>query len=287
MSNLLKAISSIVENPTINLVDFYSDRQFTGRNRINGVGKALEIYIQDLFADSLFETDEKTRESKVENTFSYQGNQNNPPDLILKEGDSLEIKKIQSVNSGIALNSSYPKNKLHSDSPLITKACRNCEEWEIKDIIYCIGVTDDTKLKTLWMVYGDCYAADREVYERLQNVISDDLKNLKEFELSKTTELGRVNNVDPLEITYLRIRGMWHIDNPKSVFNYIYNFNESAEFQYICILKRGKFNSFPTEDITKLYDLQNDKFQIKDVQIKDPNNPVNKIDATLISYQLD
>lgn len=77
--------------------------------------------------------------------FSYLGNQNNPPDVILKGGDAIEIKKIQSKSSAIALNSSYPKNKLYSNDPRITKACKNSEVWKVKDMIYVIGVTNDKK----------------------------------------------------------------------------------------------------------------------------------------------
>lgn len=37
--------------------------------------------------------------------------------------------------------------------------------------------------------------------------------------LTDTRELGKLNKVDPLGITYLRIRGMWGIENPFQVFN--------------------------------------------------------------------
>ncbi len=86
--------------------------------------------------------------------FSYLGNQNNPPDIIIKNGDSIEVKKVQGNASGIALNSSYPKSKLYSDCSMITAHCKDCENWDIKDIFYIIGNTDDNDLKTLWFVYG-------------------------------------------------------------------------------------------------------------------------------------
>ena len=50
MSNILKAVKNIVQNPIINLVDYYE-----GRNRINNSGKALENYIQDVFAGTLID----------------------------------------------------------------------------------------------------------------------------------------------------------------------------------------------------------------------------------------
>ena len=106
MSNLLKAIKSIVDNPIIKVKDFYS-----GRNRANSVGEALENYVKDIFANS-FELPEVERLEKFKEVFSYLGNQNNPPDIILRNGDAIETKKVQSPTSALALNSSYPKAKL-------------------------------------------------------------------------------------------------------------------------------------------------------------------------------
>ena len=42
MSNIIRAFINIANNPIVELVDYYS-----GKNRINNAGKALEIYIQD------------------------------------------------------------------------------------------------------------------------------------------------------------------------------------------------------------------------------------------------
>ena len=92
MTNTLKAIVNIVDNPSYQLMQKYQ-----GRNRINGIGDALERFIQDSFAATLTETDEQQRLEKLESVFSYLGNQNNPPDLIIKQGDAIEVKKIQSL----------------------------------------------------------------------------------------------------------------------------------------------------------------------------------------------
>ena len=80
------------------------------------MGLTLENYIKDIFAEKLYEKDEAKRNLKISQTFSYGGNSNNPPDLILKNGDAIEVKKIENKNSQIALNSSYPKNKIYSSS---------------------------------------------------------------------------------------------------------------------------------------------------------------------------
>ena len=100
MSNIIKAFINITNSSIVELVDYYS-----GKNRVNNAGKALEIYIQDAFAGTINETDELKRLEKLEQIYSYQGNQNNPPDLMLKNSDAIEVKKLQSKNSAIALNS--------------------------------------------------------------------------------------------------------------------------------------------------------------------------------------
>jgi hypothetical protein len=281
MTNILRAFINIIQNPIINLVDYYQ-----GRNRINNSGKALENYIQDVFAGTLNEDDENQRLQRLEEVFSYQGNQNNPPDLILRSSDAIEVKKLQSKNSAIALNSSYPKAKLYASSPMITNACRSCEDWEEKDIIYTIGYTDDNALKSLWLVYGDCFCADREIYERIKDTISGGINSIPDVEFTQTNELGKVKKVDPLGITDLRIRGMWHIDNPNKIFDYLYEFDDEANFQVICLMKTDKYNSMPQEDRTMVEDLNNDNIIIQDVMIKNPNNPIQLIDAKLITFKV-
>ncbi len=61
------------------------------------------------------------------------------------------------------------------------------------------------KIRSIWLVYGDCFAANKSIYERVKSTISEGLTTLN-LDLSTTNELGRVNKVDPLGVTYLRIR---------------------------------------------------------------------------------
>ena len=106
-NNILNAIANIISFGTFDLKNYAS----TYLIRINAVGEQLEFYIKDAIADSL-----KLPQSKKENAysrvFSYLGNQNNPPDMIIKNGDAFEVKKIESPKSSLALNSSPPKDKL-------------------------------------------------------------------------------------------------------------------------------------------------------------------------------
>ena len=104
------------------------------------------------------------------------------------------------------------------------------------------------------------------------------------MELSDTKELGRVNNVDPLGITYLRIRGMWHISNPISVFDYITEVELTNELTVNAIILKDKYESFPEESKTRLERLISDNLTIQNVRVKSPNNPANLLDAKLIKF---
>ena len=279
-TNILVAIKNIVKSPVTNLVSFYNSH-----NRINNVGEALEIYIKDVFANSVNVPSLEEKNRIYSEVFSYLGNQNNPPDIMIRGGDAIEVKKIESATSGLALNSSYPKDRVYCDSPMITSACKSCEDWSVKDLIYVVGNVKDSKLKSLWFVYGDCYAAQPETYERIKNKITAGINELSDVELAETNEIGRVNRVDPLGITYLRIRGMWGIDNPRKVFNYISNIVNDGEFNLNLIISESKYKSFPESDRKSLEQLNDSNFNVLDIKIKSPNNPAQLINAKLITFK--
>src|SRR4030095_8441888 len=281
MPNILTALKYIINNPVIEIKEKY-----LGKNRVNNIGDALELYIQDSFAETNDIEDEMERIKKYASVFSYIGNPNNPPDLMIRAGDALEIKKIESAGSAIALNSSYPKDKLTKKNPLITKHCIECEKWDKKDMLYVIGHVNSSKLHTLWFVYGDCYAANNDTYEKVRNTIIEGIKKIPNVDLAETNELGRINKIDPLGITNLRVRGMWHIDNPKKVFSSIYTIDKTLEFQLICIMLLGKYNSFSNEDRKLLESMVNENFKIEDKEIRNPNNPANLLKAKLITYKI-
>lgn len=276
MTNILEAIYNIVNHKNFAIREFYS-----GRNRANSMGEALENYIKDAFADTFDSDDEQSRLKTYNQEFSWLGSQNNPPDIMIKDGDAIEVKKTQSANSSLALNSSYPKTDLRHTSPMITSECRDCEEWTVKDLIYCVGHTSDTNIKSLWMVYGSSYAAKHETYQRIKTTISDGIKTIPDVVFADTKELGRVNQVDPLGITNLRIRGMWQIENPRKVFNYLHEPTDK-DFELVCIISLEKYNSFPNESKSRLEGITEKGFSIENKQIKNPNNPAKLMNCKLI-----
>lgn len=281
MSNILNAILNLTEVSAYELKEYNKTR-----NRANNMGGALEEYIKDIFAGTMNELDESTRMVKLSEVFSYTGNLNNPPDSILKKGDAIEVKKIESYGSQLALNSSYPKSKLYQSSDLLTIQCKNCEVdgWTEKDIIYTVGVVNGENLSDLFMVYGIDYAASEPIYANLKSKIKDGITTIENLDFSETNELGRVNRVDPLGITYLRVRGMWGIENPFKVFNYVYKKKSEHKFNFAAIINQRKFESFENylEFLNKVKDIEN--LELKDIGIKCPDNPVRIIEAKLITY---
>jgi NgoPII restriction endonuclease len=149
---------------------------------------------------------------------------NLPPDFITRDGIAVEVKKIQSKKSTstkiqskkststIHFNSSYPK-KYYSDK-------------EIKiplNTVYIIGtLSKENNLGKLWFVYGDCLFAENDFYKKHKKKIKEYIGSAKDKEKQGTTkELGRYNEIDPLKITDLRIRGMYQIKHPKEIFDYL------------------------------------------------------------------
>jgi hypothetical protein len=282
-TNILRAIKNISNFGKNDLKDYSS----TYLIRINAVGEALEFFVKDAFCNA-FARPKQEKEELHRASFSWLGNQNFPPDLIIRNGDAFEIKKIESLRpSTIALNSSHPKDKLYHDEARITDACKRCDEgkWKEKDLFYVVGCTQNARIKYLFFVQGTCYAAERDVYERIEKRIKlgiEDCIRLNGIEGgSETVELGRINRVDPLGITNLRIRGMWMIENPIRVFEYIYRYNPDQEFTLIVLMRKAKFDSYPNEDREAIN--QDSKIKSKSVKVKDPNNPAEMIEAQLIT----
>ena len=279
--NIIDAIINIVKNPILELREYS-----ISHNRANSMGEALEEYIKDIFSGTLFENDKNKRLEIISEVFSYLGNTNNPPDSILRGGDAIEVKKIENKSSSLALNSSYPKAKLYSNSSMITDACRNCEEWEEKDIIYAIGTCEKNKLTSLIFVYGEDYAAENKIYENVKNKIKLGIETINGLEFSETNEIGRVNRVDPLGITYFRIRGMWGIENPVKVFDYIYKRDDSKQFNFMALINEDKYLSFSNTKELEDLEKENKNLEIKDVRIKNPNNPAQLKKAKLITFKI-
>lgn len=280
MTNILEAIINISKLENLNI-----DEVLLGNNRAVNMGEGLESFVKNAFSNA-FGIEDKNEKNKIYNQyFSYEGSKRTPPDLMLRDGDALEVKKTETLTTELQLNSSYPKAKLFSNSTLINKHCRTCEEWKIKDFIYVIGhLPKSNYLSSLWFVHGEIYAADESVYIDLKNSVSELLEKSDELSFSPTNEIGRINEVDPLKITNLRVRGMWLLQPPYKAFNYVHEYDKTAKFQAIAILSTDKYLSYPLESRMKIETDEN--ISIKDIQVNNPNNPADLIDAKLITLKL-
>lgn len=277
MTNVLEAVYNIATQK-----DYTLSSKSSGSNRVNSLGVALENYIKDAFAGTFHIKDEEEKLRVFNQKFSWLGSQNHPPDIMIRGGDAIEVKKIQGAGSSLALNSSYPKSNITSSSPMITKECVSCEAWDVKDLVYCIGHVSHNCLKSLWIVDGSIYAAKNETYQEIKRKISSGISTIANAHFSETKELGRLNNVDPLGITSLRIRGMWQIQNPSKVFDYL-NIDSRNEFQLICLIPVSKYNSMPTKSREKIENLNTPEFRSDIVEVKDPNNSTKLIDCIMLT----
>jgi NgoPII restriction endonuclease. len=77
---------------------------------------------------------------------------------------------------------------------------------------------------------------------------------------------------------------MWLLQPPYKAFDYIHEYDNSAKFQVITILSKEKYLSYPEK--SRLNIENNNTILIKDIKVKNPNNPVNLIEAKLITFKL-
>lgn len=279
--NVLNAFCNIVDFRDADLSSYSSTYEI----RINAVGEQLEFFIKDALANSLTIAGQDRKHEAHQKAFSYLGTQNNPPDMMVRGGDAFEVKKIQGLYNALALNNSPPKDRLRRSDPRITEHCRNAEPgWQEKDLFYVVGCVQRKQVRHLFFVHGRCYAAEKEVYESVEAPLKKEIAAIisaNGMDGGKTTELGKVKRIDPLKITDLRVRGMWSIANPLKVYSYVYQFDSQHRFSMAAIMTGAKYRSYPLKDRAAIENSQ--LIKIRDVNVRDPNNPARNLKAKLIT----
>ncbi|MDC0114693.1 NgoPII family restriction endonuclease [Methylophilaceae bacterium] len=274
-TNILKSFLNIHKVYKNQIVDTQS-----GNNRANNMGEGLEYFVKNLIADS-FGVNSKQHKDKWQATFAFEGSKSHPPDAIIRNGDALEIKKLESLaRSGeIQLNSSSLKKVLKSNSTLITKNCKNSDggNWQQKDLFYIFGYVVNKKLKGLFFIDGSLLAADESIYQKVQDSITASLNDSNDYYLSETKELARINGVDPLKISNLRVRGMWLLKNPLGIFDYL-DINIDNEFFSYLLCPKEKYNNMKLEAVI------DDQYTTEVVGVKNPDNPAEDIPSMLLSF---
>ena len=202
----------------------------------------------------------------------------------MENGDAIEIKKVQSVNSQLALNSSYPKDMLHCDDTRIKKEVKMLEDgnWKEKTLFYIVGCVPkgENRVSDLLFLDGSLYAARRETYEELSTLISDAVTKSEGVEFYPTNELGKVKKVDPLGRTDLRIRGMWHIESPFKTFSDFINTKDKA-YNFCTLVSLNNYNKL--SDINRKKIENHVSLEIKKIKVQDPNNGAKLIEAVMVS----
>ncbi|EJQ03966.1 NgoPII family restriction endonuclease [Bacillus paranthracis] len=269
-TNVLNALMNLGTYLKNDITEIYS-----GPNRLNNKGEALEYYVKDAYCDS-FEV-EGVQEKKMvhEGYFSYLGNTKNPPDFIIEGGEAVEVKKMESKGR-LQLNSSYPKSKLRRDDERISNICKECDggEWQEKPMIYSIGFVPprSQKINLLWFIDGETYAANHTVYKNFAERVSRVIENGFEGITEETTELARFQGVDSKKLANLRARPMWSLENPIKVFEDIIHYNGAYEFTVIAILKKERYNTYENKEIFEQFVEQQVFIEIEYVNIPSPNN---------------
>jgi hypothetical protein len=276
--NVLQALKNLIENK-YSLIDQTSN----GLRRANNAGDSLEGFIKDAFAGSMEAKNAVARELAWNKTFSYQGSANNPPDAMIWGGVAIETKKISGYRGDLALNSSHPKSKLRRDDTKISEAAKDAEDWDEKDLVYAIGTVKGGHLKRLWLIYGDCLAADAKVYAKTENILSKLINESSGLTLATTNEIANIRKIDPLNRSILRIRGMWSLKNPNNAFDYLTSLESSTQFYLL--MREYTYQDLPESDRNLFESMKVSDLQNRIVSIPDPDDSSKELEARFISYE--
>jgi hypothetical protein len=281
--NILTAIKNISDFKTNNLRECFKDYP---PSQVKTVRQQIEYYVKNAISGTLNSKKDKKLTDRYNGVFSYLGNKNKPPDMILQGGDAVVIKTIKTNRGSLTINNLPPKNRLIWNDPWIVKNCRMIDggQWNSKDLFYVIGWTEKRRMKYLIFIQGTCFIPDEKIYIEKINDLKKNINSYLEsegLETNRTIGLGKVSGMDPLGITSLRIKSVWRIKNPLKIFPEIMSLKKKQEFTLVGLMLKNKFDSFPKKDIDAIVNDRN--IETEDVKIKDPNNSEKNLDAKLIS----
>jgi len=261
-TNVLVAIRNIIENPSIK---HFTEGGQNPSDSVNNIEEHLESFIFNAFCNS-FEEPESKRADLYSKFFSWCSySPFCPPSAILKGSDAIDVKKVGLGTPSIKFDGAYPRSKLYSDDTDITSDCRDCELWDEKDLLYAICTTQGSTLNRLWFVYGDCYFASKEFYQKALK-ITDPL-NVVKFDFLDNRGLygNRASVLSPSSLV------------DKTHFN-------TADNIIDALMLKTKYESFPLSARLALENLVGDRLSIDDCEIQSPNNASLKLQAKLIQY---
>lgn len=286
-TNVLVALKNILDRNSSILTPI-----FRSNGSVNAAGDSLEFFVKDMFCTGASQYQYEHEKKAVYNRYlSWNGDSKHFPDFIVKNGVGVEPKKLNNTARGsLALNSSYPKDYIYPDSQNLpgVSYIREDSPWDKKEVIYVVGnlKKETNKLISLWMVYGNTFVADREIYLNLINEVREAIAQTNAT-LQESLELARATGIDPLRRSNLRVRGMYELNHPVTVFgNFIENedraFPSDCTRIYLVILSSDLQvleASGLSPDFTSFYN--SGKLIRKNIGIPDPNNPGASLEAVL------
>ena len=287
LPDVLTAIADIIEYRNFDL-----PQEVEGENRIVQRGVAFETYCKDRLVGLPRDADSAARASSYKRYLIYQGLSSHPPDAMYRlQGDAFEFKKRGGLPSYVMpLNSSFPKSVLSSSSSMLSKECRECEPWNERALFYVNGgINKGSKtIDWIWIADASLMAAPSHHYEKVAKAVRDGISKIPRVKFSATKELGRANNVDPLGVSSLRIRGMWSLDAPGKFFSSITGVSHSKEAPTLhAIMRESKWNAFEHSSRNRIVGLNGTTgFSFSKVAVTDPGADDESIEAILIRYQL-
>lgn len=262
--NMLQAICSFTRTQSVG-----SNNPSLIRNRMNSQGEKLEEYMKDLYTGVPI-TDDLDTDDVRENNLAWGGNKNSTPDFIATESDAVEVKKIEKFGD-LQLNSSYPHRKLSGSDPKVSDGVP-IDADEIMDMVYAIGVVDNNKINNLCLIDGECFAAEAELYRKVEEVASESLKNneilqkLGGLVTEETNEPGRVKDVGQHILSTFRLRGMWSSGHPLDYYEELTG-TELKEKSLVSILPKQKYDNYD--------DTQRDSMEsLEEVEVDQVESPI-------------
>jgi hypothetical protein len=277
MDDVLIAFKNLLDSPNQKL-----GKEVTDSRKTNDAGNPLERFVKDAFASSIG-LGEDERDLAWANVFSYVGNSGNPPDALVRGGVAIETKKSGGLKADIQLNSSPPKRFLKASDSRILEKAKNAEKWKEKPLVYAIGTVKRDQLQRLWLIYGECFIAEDSVYDKIAKAITRALTENSGIRLHPTNELASVRDIDPTNRTNLRVRGMWTLMNPNKAFETLTN--NSSNCQYYLLMPESEYQKASQVRRSGLETLMLQGYQNRIIQLPDPSDPSERIEARFLSYE--
>jgi hypothetical protein len=118
-------------------------------------------------------------------------------------------------------------------------------------------------------------------------VLFDRLKaTVKELGGEPGNEIGRLNKVDPLKATSLRVRGMWLLDHPAKVFNDFFVKPQEQVFVLNALVSASKWDEYSTELIDEVNALSHKGLKVERIDLPDSGGSSTPLKAVHISWEV-